>query len=65
MTLSNKERQRLNTNYGEWAIVTGASSGIGLELAIQLAKAGFNLVINSRHVDKLQEAEKQIKEEKA
>lgn len=61
MTLSNKERQRLNTNYGEWAIVTGASSGIGLEIAIQLATAGFNLVINSRHLDKLQEAEKQIK----
>ncbi len=61
MTLSNKERQRLNTRYGEWAIVTGASSGIGLELATQLATAGFNLVINSRHVDKLQDVEEQLK----
>ena len=61
MTLSNKERQRLNTKYGEWAIVTGASSGIGLELATLLATAGFNLVINSRHLDKLQEVEKQLK----
>ena len=61
MTLSNKERQRLKTKYGDWAIVTGASSGIGLELATQLATAGFNLVITSRHVDKLQDVEEQLK----
>jgi uncharacterized protein len=61
MKLSNNEKTRLKTKYGEWAIVTGASSGIGLELATQLATAGFNLVINSRHFDKLQEVEKQLK----
>ena len=61
MTLSNKERQRLKTKYGDWAIVTGASSGIGLELATQLATAGFNLVITSRHVDNLQDVEEQLK----
>ena len=61
MKLSNNEKQRLKTKYGEWAIITGASSGIGLELATQLATAGFNLVINSRHLDKLQEVEKQLK----
>jgi short-subunit dehydrogenase len=61
MKLSNSEKSRLKNKYGEWAIVTGASSGIGLELATQLADAGFNLVINSRHLDKLQEVEKQLK----
>lgn len=61
MTLSNKEKLRLKSKYGNWAIVTGASSGIGLELASQLATAGFNLVINSRHLDKLEEVEKQLK----
>ena len=61
MTLSNKEKLRLKSKYGNWAIVTGASSGIGLELASQLATAGFNLVINSRHIDKLEEVEKQLK----
>jgi uncharacterized protein len=61
MKLSNSEKIRLKTKYGEWAIVTGASSGIGLELATQLAGAGFNLVINARHSDKLQEIEKQLK----
>lgn len=61
MQLSNNEKQRLKTKYGEWAIITGASSGIGLEIATQLATAGFNLVINSRHLNKLQEVEKQLK----
>ncbi len=61
MELSVKQKNRLKNKYGQWAIVTGASSGIGLELAIQLAKAGLHLVINSRHLEKLQEAEKLIK----
>lgn len=60
MKLSPKEKDRLKNTYGEWAVVTGGSSGIGLELATQLADAGFNLVINSRHLNKLQEVEKEL-----
>lgn len=61
MQLSAKEKNRLLTNYGQWALITGASSGIGLELAIQLARAGFHLVIHSRQIDRLQEVEKLLK----
>jgi uncharacterized protein len=50
-----KDRTRLRQKYGPWAIVTGASSGIGLELATRLAESGLNLVINSRSLDKLQD----------
>lgn len=50
MQLSAKEKNRLKNNYGPWAIITGASSGIGLELATQLAKAGLYLVISSRQL---------------
>jgi short-subunit dehydrogenase len=60
MKLSNKEKARLQTKYGEWAVITGASSGIGLELATQLASAGFNLVLISRHLEKLQEVENRL-----
>ena len=38
---------------GSWAIVTGATDGIGKASAIYLAKAGFNVVIISRTLAKL------------
>lgn len=61
MKLSDKEKLRLKTKYGEWAIVSGASSGIGLELTNQLADAGFNLVVNARNLDKLKSIEQDLK----
>jgi 17beta-estradiol 17-dehydrogenase / very-long-chain 3-oxoacyl-CoA reductase len=39
---------------GTWAVVTGASDGLGKEYAIQLAQKGFNLVLVSRTESKLQ-----------
>lgn len=36
-----------------WALVTGASDGIGLRFAEQLASHGFNVVLHGRNLDKL------------
>ncbi|THW54089.1 NAD(P)-binding protein [Aureobasidium pullulans] len=39
---------------GSWAVVTGASDGIGKEYALQLAAKGFNIVLVSRTKSKLE-----------
>lgn len=39
---------------GTWAVVTGASDGLGKEFALQLASKGFNLVLVSRTRSKLE-----------
>ena len=48
--------------YGEYALVTGASSGIGKEFAIALAKEGFNLVVVARRKKELDDLTQEIQE---
>jgi short-subunit dehydrogenase len=36
-------------NVTVWTVVTGASTGIGREYAIQLAKKGFNVLLVARN----------------
>ncbi|KAA8650662.1 ketoreductase [Aspergillus tanneri] len=36
-----------------WAVVTGASDGLGKEFSLQLARAGYNIVLVSRTASKL------------
>ncbi|KAF2152093.1 NAD(P)-binding protein [Myriangium duriaei CBS 260.36] len=45
---------------GSWAIVTGASEGIGKEYALQLAAKGFNILLVSRTQSKLDDVASQI-----
>ena len=40
--------------FGPWALVTGASSGIGKEIATHLAASGLNLVLVARRLNQLE-----------
>jgi 17beta-estradiol 17-dehydrogenase / very-long-chain 3-oxoacyl-CoA reductase len=43
-----------------WAVITGATDGIGLAYAQQMAQKGYNLLLISRSSDKLQKTKQEI-----
>ncbi len=57
-----KRKNRLNVELPALAFITGASSGIGKEYAIQLANQGINLVISARREARLVELKNQLED---
>src|SRR5258705_12779496 len=52
-----KTNESIDKNFfGPWALITGASSGIGKEFARQIAASGINIVLVARREDLLKEA---------
>ncbi|MEO5929492.1 MAG: SDR family oxidoreductase [Candidatus Kapaibacterium sp.] len=50
----------MNTYQKKTAIITGASRGLGLALARELAGRGWNLIIDARGADELREAQQSL-----
>ena len=48
------DRENFQTRYGPWAIVAGASEGIGAAYAEELAARGLNLILIARRAEVLQ-----------
>mmetsp|Transcript_49383 Transcript_49383/g.84891 ORF Transcript_49383/g.84891 Transcript_49383/m.84891 type:complete len:346 (-) Transcript_49383:85-1122(-) len=48
--------------YGEWAVVTGATDGIGKAYAKEMAERGLNVLLISRNMSKLQKVKLEILE---
>uniref|UniRef100_A0A3B1IC39 Hydroxysteroid (20-beta) dehydrogenase 2 n=1 Tax=Astyanax mexicanus TaxID=7994 RepID=A0A3B1IC39_ASTMX len=46
--------------FGQWAVVTGATSGIGRAYALELARRGLDIVLISRSEEKLLQTAKEI-----
>ncbi|CAD8115886.1 unnamed protein product [Paramecium sonneborni] len=46
---------------GSWVLITGASDGIGKQLAIQFSQKGFNIILVARNKQKLEVVAKQLK----
>ena len=49
--------------YGKWSVVTGATDGIGLAFAEELAKKGQKIVLISRNPEKLKTTAEKIKKD--
>src|SRR5689334_9775775 len=49
--------------YDGYALITGGSSGLGLEFARQLAVAGYNLVLVAKDKAKLEAAASKLREQ--
>lgn len=47
--------------YGKWALVTGASDGMGREIALGLADRGVNLILCARRIELLNQISEDIK----
>lgn len=57
------DQDRFAKKYGPWALVTGASSGIGEHIAQELAAKGVNIVLAARRIDRLQNLVTKIQNE--
>lgn len=54
MKINQRTINRLKKNYGDWVLITGATAGMGQEMALKFGEAGFNLVITGRREKRLQ-----------
>eukprot|EP00002_Diphylleia_rotans_P034053 TRINITY_DN728_c0_g1_i1.p1 TRINITY_DN728_c0_g1~~TRINITY_DN728_c0_g1_i1.p1 ORF type:complete len:342 (+),score=82.64 TRINITY_DN728_c0_g1_i1:54-1079(+) len=57
-----KPKSNLRAKYGGWALITGASEGIGRALALEYAARGFPIILISRTQSKLEGVAKEIRD---
>ena len=55
-----KNLLKFGAGQGKYALITGSTDGIGKEFAVELAKCGFNLVLVSRTLKKLESVRREL-----
>ncbi|KAF8637980.1 hypothetical protein AX16_010612 [Volvariella volvacea WC 439] len=60
--LPGKSLKKFGAKQGAWAVVTGATDGIGKDFAFQLAKAGFNVFLVARNKELLNNTAHEIEQ---
>jgi len=60
MTKVSRKQKRILDRYGPWAVITGASDGMGKALADQIAACDLNVVLIARREDLLAKVAKDI-----
>jgi short-subunit dehydrogenase len=58
--MNQQKIEKFQTQYGKWAVVTGASSGIGRAMATELAAKGLNLLLVARRPAELEQVAKYL-----
>ena len=58
-----REASDFSTRYGQWAVVAGASEGLGAAFADALAARGMNLLLLARRAEMLEEVARRIHDE--
>lgn len=53
--------RNLQEKYGDWALITGASAGIGKAFARYIAAAGMNVILVARRKERLEKLAEEIK----
>ena len=51
-----------NINQEHWALITGATGGLGLEFCKLLAARGYRLIITGRNTEKLAQIREEIEQ---
>jgi uncharacterized protein len=57
-----KRRASMNEMNGKWALITGASSGFGIEFASLLAERKANLILTARRTEPMEKLAEQLRQ---